>query len=292
MADDLRDSTFSDFLSDLSVAVVIALQTQDDERIEALADHLAEMKQAADESEAPDLAAYFKVLRGLVRGEDVATDAEKLVDPYRAGYERIAQELEEKPEVDTGDALPPEWLAKVTSLVAATVKRGSEEDRAEVERELASIAQEVQPEERRFHDFMAALRGVLRGEDPHEPAAELQPPYRQAYQSLLQLLAADDTTDFALQAILDRIEHNTIIALTEGDLELRVSVAEALADVAEALEDLEEKLPEDDASPQQLRALILGAMALLLDRDVPTAVDILSGPFAETWHNIRDTSQA
>ena len=282
MTDTSFDSELAEFLSDLSVAVVIAIQTQEDERIEALSSRLEEIKQAADEADAPELAAYLDVLRGLVRGEDVDTAAEKLVEPYLWGYERILQELEEGPE--SSDASSSEWVASMTSLVATTVKSGSEEDRAELERELVRIAGRIPAEETKFHDFIAVLGGVLRGEDTRELGVKLQPPYRQAYHSLLQLLAADDTTEFALQAVLDRVQHNTVVALTQGDRELRLSVAEALADV-------EERLPEDDPTSPDFRILILGAMALLLDREPPQAVSTLSGTFAETWQSMLQASR-
>lgn len=280
MTNDNQDVKLADFLSDLSVAVVLALQTHDEAAIEELSDELAEFETETASENEPELAAYFRVLRGLLQGDDVSQAAEELVEPYRAGYERVLQEIEEAP----AEMTVSEWLARVTSIVATTVKRGSDEDRAELEGELAGLARKIGSEETEFHRFMAALRGVLRGEDTRKLALRLQPPYREAYQSLLQLLAADDTTDFAVRAILDRMQHNTVVALTRGDRKLRLAVAEALADI-------EEKLPEDEATTPHFRLLIVGALALLLEREPPASIDNLPVPFAEVWDNILAASR-
>jgi|AMFO01.1.fsa_nt_gi hypothetical protein len=279
MTNDSRYTHFADFLSDLSVAVAVALKTHDTATVEDLAGHLAELVEAADESNEAELAAYFGVLHGLLRGEDVTTAAEKLIEPYRTGYERILQELEEEPEEDFSD-----WLARLTSIVATVVRGGRAEDRAEMEQSFTRLSDHVPPEETEFHDFIAALRAVVRDEDTRALALKLQPPYREAFHSLLQLLAADDTTDFTVHAILDRIQHNTVVALTRGNRALRVSVAEALADI-------EEKLPEDEPTTIHFRALIVGALALLLEREPPAAVKNLPEPFADAWHNILAASQ-
>lgn len=284
MTKDTQYTQFADFLSDLSTAVAVALKTQDATMVDELAGHLTELVEAADESDEPELAAYFGVLHDLLHGDDVTTTAEKLVDPYRAGYERILQEMAEEPEEDLSDMAMSDWLARLTSIVATVVRGDRAEDRAELEQAFVSMVEQVPAEDTEFHDFIAALQAVVRGEDTPALALKLQPPYREAFHSLLQLLAADDTTDFAVQAILDRIQHNTVVALTQENRELRLSVAEALADV-------EEKLPEDEPATIHFRALILGALALLLDREPPAAVKNLPDPFAETWQNILAASQ-
>lgn len=278
MANNDDEGRLADFLSDLSVAVVVALQTHDEEALEELSSELARLETEFAEDQ-PELATYFQVLRGLVQGEEVDPIAENLVEPYRSGYERVLQELEKEPEVTQS-----EWLTNLTSLVATTAKHGSREVRVKLEKELVHIAERVPAEETEFHDFIAALRGVLRGEDTRELALKVRPPYREAYQSLLQLLSAEDTTDFTVRTILEKIEHNVTLALSRGDPEVRLAVAEALADI-------EEKLPEDEPTTYHFRALILGTMALLIDREVPDAVNSLPDPFAETWENIRAAAE-
>jgi hypothetical protein len=279
-----RKPKFSEFLSDVSVEVVIALTTRDARIIKELGDHLTQYEANAKAENEPELAAYFSVLRGLLQGEDVSTEAENLVEPYRWGYNRILQELENETKEDVAGLQHSEWLVNLTSLVAYTVKHGTDEDRVKLEQELAGLARKVRPEEVEFHDFMAALRSVLRGEDTRKLAIQLQPPYRQAFLSLLQVLATSDATDFVLRSILDRIEHNTITALTQGNDRLRLAVAEALADI-------EEMLPEDDPATRHLRPLIISALALLLNRKPHRAVKKLPEPYATTWRNILAASK-
>lgn len=280
MTNNKQGNNFADFMSDLAMAVVVALRRGDEGTIEELSDHLAELRKASDASNEPELAAYFSVLHGLLQGEDVSAAAEQLVEPYRAGYERIRQELEESEE----DRLS-EWLARLTSIVATTTKHGNDAERADVEQALREMAERVPPEDREFHDFLSALRGVLRGKDTRRLMRKLNPPYREAFQSLLQLLATEDTIDFTIRSILDRIEHNTVVALTEGDQALRLAVAEALADV-------EGVLPEDDPMTPHFRVLIVGTMALLLDRKPHPHVKKLPEPFAGTWQNILAASKS
>ncbi len=283
MKNENQSSELTEFLSDISVGVAFALQWGDPDRIESLAGRLSEIQQKAEKSDEPELALYFQVLHGLLMGEDVTERARGLAGPYRAGYERILRELEEHPPGSGEDTLT-DWLTNVTSLVVTTAKYGTHEEREKLAQRLADIGDRASDQETSFQNFIAALCSLLRGEDAHELDPELRSPYREAYQSLLQLLSADDTADFALQSILDRIQHNTSVALEKGDRALRLAVAEALADV-------EEELPEEEPASHQLRILILGSMALLLDRDVPDRVDSLTGPFAEAWHNIVEASQ-
>lgn len=280
MTHNTDDVTLADFLSDISVATVVALQTRDQEAIDVLSSRLTELESEFAEDQ-PKVAAYFGVLQSTLQGEDVSTAAEKLEEPFRTGYERIVQELEKQEDISETRS---EWVSRLTTIVVTTMRKGSDEDRADLEQELADIAREIPAEEIGFQSFIAALRGVLRDEDARELALELKSPYREAYQSMLQLLTADDTTDFAVHPILDRIQHNTIVTLTQGNERLRFVVAEALAD-------LEEKLPEDEPTTPHFRALILGALALLLDREPPAAVNSLPEPFAEAWQNIVAASQ-
>lgn len=279
-----RKLKFSEFLSDLSVEVIVVLTTRDEVAIKELSEELAQYEANAIEADEPDLATYFRVLNGLLRGEDVSAEAETLVEPFRWGYERILQELEEAPRTYLAGRSVAEWLTLLTGLVATTAREGSAEERAELEQELIDLAGRISPEERAFHAFIAVLRAVLRGENTQAMAHQLISPFREAYQSLLQLLAAEETPDFALFAILDRIQHNTIVALTQRSRRLRLAVAEALADI-------EEILPEDDPATPHLRLLILGALALLLERKVPAKINTLPEPFATTWQNIFTASQ-
>jgi len=224
MTNDSQYTQFADFLSNLSIAVAVALKTQDAAMADELAGHLTELVEAAEESDEPELAAYFGVLHGLLHEEDVTAAAARLADPYRAGYERILQEMAEEPEEDLSDITLSDWVARLTSIVATVVRGDKAEDRAELEQAFVSMAEQAPAEDTEFHDFIAALRAVVHGEDTRALALKLQLPYREAFQSLLQLLAAGDTTDFAVQAILDRIQHNTVIALTQENRELRLSV--------------------------------------------------------------------
>lgn len=279
MTNNKQGTHFADFMSDLAVAVVAALQRGDKGTIDELSDHLAELQKASDASNEPELAAYFSVLHGLLQDEDVSAAAEQLVEPYRAGYERIRQELERSEE----DRLS-EWLARLTSIVATTTKHGNDAERADVEQALREMAEHVPPEDRGFHDFLVALQGVLRGKDTRKLMLKLKPPYREAFQSLLQLLVTEDAIDVTIRSILDRIEHNTVLALTKRDEALRLAVAEALADI-------EEVLPENDPTTPHFRVLIVGAMALLLGRKPSRHVKKLPEPFADTWRNILAAAQ-
>lgn len=276
-------SQSADFLSDISVAVVIALQERDKGRTKMLINRMTELEEKAKAGGDQAAAAYFRILRGLLRGVDVGDAAETLAEPYRSAYQRIEQELGEEAMRGAGET-SSDWLATLTSIVATTVKHGNKDEKANLERELASIARKAPREEKEFQDFMAVLRNILRGKDTRRLAARLQPPYRQAHQSLLELLAADDSIDFTVLSIIDRIQHNTIVALTKGDRRLQLEVAEALADIEEAL-------PEDDPKSPHFRALMAGAIALLIDRQPPKAVNRLPEPFAEAWEKILEASQ-
>lgn len=283
MTNNSQNVSLSDFLSDVSVAVVVTLQTQDQAAAGELSDRLAKLETefAGDQ---PELATYFGVLHGLLQGDDVSQAAEELVGPYRAGYERILQELEGAPKERPATTSTSEWVANVTSVVATTTKHGSDAERAGLEQELAGFARRMPLEETAFHDFIDTLRGILRGEDTRMSALKLQPPYREAYQSLLQLLAAEDSIDATIRAILDRVQHNTVMALTRGDKKLRQAVADALADI-------EDILTQDDPTAPHLRSLLAGAQALLLNRKPPASVEKLPDPFAETWQSIVEATQ-
>jgi hypothetical protein len=176
-------------------------------------------------------------------------------------------------------------LAGVASLVVTTIKQGDAEDHAALEAELAAMAGRVHPEEVDMHNFVAALRGVLQGEDSRRLVVKLRPPYRDAFLSLLQLLSAADTSEFALTNILDRIRHNTIVALTHGNAETRTAIAETLTD-------LQRKLLANHPAREHLALLIAGAQALLAGKEPPTAVNNLPEPFAETWRIMLAASKA
>jgi hypothetical protein len=263
-----------EFLSEISVAVVAALETGDRVGAIRLADRLSNLEARARAEGDENLATYFGALGRLLAGEDATASAANLVEPYRSGYERIRQELDA---AHREAATSPDWLATLTSIVASTARHGSQQDRHRLEQNLVEIARRNAPGDEGFPPFVDALRAVLRGEDTRQRVVVLQTPYREAFLSLLQILAAEDTTDFTHHALLDRIRHNTIVALLEGNREVQAAVATTLADLVS-------QLTTDDKG--HLRALLEGAEALLRRQQPPPAVDTLPEPYAGVWHDI------
>lgn len=265
-----------DFLSEISVAVVAALEADDNAATAKLAGRIANLEARARRTEDEDLAAYFGVLRRLLAGDDPAEAAAALPEPYRSGYERIEQELAVG-HADPVAVATPDWLASLTSVVASTARHGSREDRLRLEQELGHMAERSLSDDDRFTSFIDALRAVLRGEDTRQQLIGLRPPYRDAFLSLLQILAADNA-DFSRHVLLDRVRHNTIVALTRGNREVRAAVAATLADLSDPL--------TSEAGVEDLRTLLNGAQAMLEGRQPSPSVDALPEPYATVWREI------
>lgn len=88
MTNDAQYTNFADFLSDLSVAVAVALKKEDAATVQELAGHLAELVEAAGESNEPELAAYWDVLAGPLHGEDVTLRCAGHPRPHSAQHSR------------------------------------------------------------------------------------------------------------------------------------------------------------------------------------------------------------
>jgi uncharacterized protein (DUF2267 family) len=266
-----------DFLSEISVAVVAALEADDTAGTTELADRIANLEARARATADEDLAAYFGVLRRLLGGDDPAEAAAALAEPYRSGYERIQHELrvgQDHPAASTS----PDWLASLTSVVASTARHGSREDRLRLEQELGNLEERNAGDDLRFRAFVDALRAVLRGEDTRRQVIGLQPPYRDAFLSLLQILAADDSVEFTREALLERVRHNTVVALTQGNREVRAAVAATLAELSQQL--------TGETDIEHLRTLLTGSVATLEGRRPSPSVDTLPEPYATVWREI------
>ena len=272
------------FLTEISVDVVLALTSEDQALIETLSRQLQQYRSNALAKNDPDMATYFEVLHGLLQGEDVSSTADQLTGAYRAGYERILQEIDAAAEMTTEEFSFTEWLAEITSLVITTRKLGDEADRTALHNQLAEIGRHVPAEETQLHDFLAAAQAILQGQDTRALVLRLQSPYREAVLSMLQLLSAENTTDFVLQNLLDRIRHNTIVILQQGDAEARAALADSLTDV-------ESKITSTDPAVAYLRPFIQNVRALLRGEEPPAPDYPLPADFAAAWQAILAAAQ-
>lgn len=270
-----------DFLSRISVAVVAALEAADESAIRHLAERITNLEAKARATQDEELAAYFGVLRRLLTGDDPTPSAAALAEPFRSGYERIHQELQAGQDEPLTPA-SPDWLASLTSVVAAAVKQGSREDRLRLEEELRAMTATSAASDDRFPPFVDALRALLRGEDTRERVIGLRPPYRDAFLSLLQVLAAE-SADFTREALLDRVRHNTVVALTQGSADVRAAVAATLGDLSQQL--------VQATDVEDLHTLLRGAEALLEGRPPSPSVESLPEPYAAVWREIHAAAE-
>lgn len=281
------DQSVSEFLSDLSLSVIIAATSGDSDAAKALAQDISRFEKNARKGKERELAAYFRVLRGILLKQNVARHVERLVGPYRAGYDQIIAEIANASQPSSGaetqEISLQDWIASLATAVVTAVKQGAESDRSALVQELDDISGRMHPDDTDFLNYVEMLKAVLAGQDTRRLVIQLVSPYRDAALSMLQLLAATDTSEFALHNILDRIQHNTTVALQQQDIETREAVANSLA----ALVD---KISLNDPTMVYLEPIVAGACALLRGEEPPPTVTNLPEPFATTWQIIQEAA--
>jgi hypothetical protein len=133
--------------------------------------------------------------------------------------------------------------------------------------------------------FLAVMRGLLRGEDVDELAAELPTSYRAVYAQLVSETqqtgteAPDDAGgSLTVREVLDEVTRNVILAMSGGTLTQRMRMANTLLAMQQEAAD------RPDLSG--LCDLLLAARILLQGDDPAPVADQLRGPFRAKWDEI------
>ena len=175
-------------------------------------------------------------------------------------------------------------VAQVAAQVS-TVLRGSDQgtrDELADRLEMAEERLEQQGAPVGLIPFLVVMRGLLRGEDVAEMAAELPASYRAVYTQLISETEPADSAEgsgsMTVREVLDEVAHNVILAMSNGTLTHRLRMANTLL-----------AMQQEAADRPDLAGLcdLLHAARILLQGDEPGPVaDQLRGPFRAKWDEI------
>jgi hypothetical protein len=172
-------------------------------------------------------------------------------------------------------------VAQVAAQVSTVLRDQDEDARDELESRLAMAQErlEQQGAPAGLIPFLAVMRGLLRGEDVSELAAELPASYRAVYGQLVnETQSGDEGASMTVGEVLDEVARNVILALSGGTLTHRLRMADTLLAMQQEARD------RPDLSG--LCDLLLAARILLQGDDPGDVAAQLRGPFRNKWDEI------
>jgi hypothetical protein len=136
----------------------------------------------------PGLIPFIDVMRGLLDGRDMSTEARALPPAYQAVYEQLMDDLKQRE--GEGTLTVGQVLEEVSSNVTLALKRGTFDQRRHMADTLLIMAEESRrrPDLAGLIDFLTATRILLQGGDPLPVEAQLEGPFRDAWHQILKAL--------------------------------------------------------------------------------------------------------
>ncbi len=176
----------------IAAQVVSAMKSGSDARRDELESKLTAAQNHLDPVDAPPgLVPFIDVMRGILRGENVAARAGGLPPTYRAVYDQVVDAVE-APE-DEGELTVRQVLDEVTHNVITVLKFGSYDQQQQLIDVLEKMQRESDP---RPHlsllaTFVQAARLLIQGDDPAPVAAKLDGVYRTKWEQIVNALDQD-----------------------------------------------------------------------------------------------------
>jgi hypothetical protein len=136
----------------------------------------------------PGLVPFLAVVRGLLRGEDVAELAAGLPVSYRAVYTQLVSETQSADAGDEGGSMTVrEVLDEVAHNVILAMTNGTLTHRLRMASTLLAMQQEAadRPDLAGLRDLLQAGRILLQGDDPSVVADQLRGPFRAKWEEIL-----------------------------------------------------------------------------------------------------------
>jgi hypothetical protein len=179
-------------------------------------------------------------------------------------------------------------VAQIAAQVSGALRGPDQDPRDELEARLAMAQErlEQQGAPAGLIPFLAVMRGLLKGEDVDELAAELPVSYRAVYNQLAieaQAAAsgpdqADESGAMTVGEVIDEVARNVVLAMSGGTLTQRLRMADTLLTMQQ------EAAGRPDLSG--MCDLLLAARTLLQGDDPGEAAEALRGPFKAKWDEI------
>jgi hypothetical protein len=173
----------------IAAQVTSALRSGDDARRAELERTLAEAQAQLDRGPSPEgLPLFIDVMRGLLRGEDVSSDAQGLPESFRAVYHQVVDELHHAQE--GGPLTVRQVLDEVSRNIIAAMRQGSYAQRRMMANTLLQMERESahRPDLGPLVHFLQAARALLQDEDWAEPASQLTGPFQARWEQILEAL--------------------------------------------------------------------------------------------------------
>jgi hypothetical protein len=176
-------------VANIAAQVSTAMRSKGGDKRDELESRLALAHERLQEKNPPPgLVLFIEVMRGLLRGENVAQQARGLPPSYLAVYEQLVGEL--TVEEDEGQLTVRQVIDEVTHNVIAALQHGSFHQRRQMANTLFIMEQESErrPDLVALRDFLTAARLLLEGGDPSVATASLRGPFLEKWQEIVDAL--------------------------------------------------------------------------------------------------------
>lgn len=172
-------------------------------------------------------------------------------------------------------------VAGVAAQVTTALRSGDEAKRAALERTLGQAQEQLRhgPSPEGLPLFIEVMRGLLRGLDVSDQAAELPESFGAVYEQVVdEVQHVHEEGPLTVRQVLDEVSHNVTVAMQQGSYAQRRMMANTLL----RMERESERRP--DLAP--LVHFLEAARALLQDEDWAEPASQLTGPFEARWMQI------
>jgi hypothetical protein len=174
----------------IAAQVTTALRADDAATRATLERTLSQAQEQLQQGPAPEgLPLFIKVMRGLLRGEDVSDQAAELPASFQAVYDQVVDEVQHVQE-EEGLLTVGEVLDQVSQNVVVAMRQGSYAQRRMMANTLLRMQRESaqRPDLASLVDFLEAAQALLQDEDWAEPASRLTGPFQQRWTQILEAL--------------------------------------------------------------------------------------------------------
>jgi hypothetical protein len=170
----------------IAAQVSSALRSADSDRCTELVQKLTLAQAQLEQGAAPEsLVPFIEVVCGLLRGEDVSALAAGLSKSYRAVYDQIVEETQQRE--DEGELTLGEVLDEVVYNVGTLVQHGTMPQRLSMAQTLHKMQQESKrrPDLQELIVFLEAARALLLDEDPSPYTSQFSGPFQAKWEAIL-----------------------------------------------------------------------------------------------------------
>ncbi len=178
----------------IATQVTAALQSDNPKKCDELERKLTLAQGQLDPLDSPPgLVPFIDVMRGLLRGDDVAARAGGLPPAYRAVYEQIVDSI--TPPEPEGELTLRQVVDEVAHNLLTVMRFGTFDQRQQLIDVLLKMEQEAaeRPHLLQLADFCKAARLLLDGDEPGPAAARLRGVFREKWEHIISTLDVDET---------------------------------------------------------------------------------------------------